>query len=200
MGAQPDYATARRLVNEGKRLVAMGGDAWQASFALVNEAYVAYVWGDLERAQALFDEAIALLGRLGDEHARAGGMMVNGAIALQLGDAVRAEALLKAALPAFLRLGDDGRVGYLLPNLARVASHQARWERGARLLGAAAGRWEATGIPVPPSGGNQSYATATAEIRAVVGDTTFERAWAEGRAMSREQAVAYALTDEPTTT
>ena len=62
MGAQPDYATARRLVNEGKRLVAMGGDAWQASFALVNEAYVAYVWGDLERAQALFDEAVMWLG------------------------------------------------------------------------------------------------------------------------------------------
>jgi len=65
----------------------------------------------------------------------------------------------------------------------------------ARLLGAAVGRWEATGIPVPPRSGIQSYSEATKAIREGIGNAAFDAAWAEGRAMSLEQAVAYALSD-----
>ena len=38
---------------------------------------------------------------------------------------------------------------------------------------------------------------ATATARAAFGDAAFSTAWAEGRAMTLEQAVAYALDESP---
>jgi hypothetical protein len=63
----------------------------------------------------------------------------------------------------------------------------------ARLLGAAASAREAVGKPLSRSDqADWDEAVATACTR--VGETAFEPLWAEGRAMTQEQAVTYALT------
>ena len=42
------------------------------------------------------------------------------------------------------------------------------------------------------------FGPEVAEVRAVLGEEAFAVAWAEGHAMSLEQAVAHALSPEPT--
>jgi hypothetical protein len=79
-----------------------------------------------------------------------------------------------------------------------VASVQGRAERSTRLFGAAKGLLEAVGVPVynyykpDPS----LYERTMAATRSRLGVAYCEAARAEGRAMSFEQAVAYALEDD----
>jgi glycine/D-amino acid oxidase-like deaminating enzyme len=76
--------------------------------------------------------------------------------------------------------------------LAGVAARQGNAERAARLFGAAEELNEAIQDPPPPAQRReieQNMATAQSQLEAA----RWEAAWAEGRAMTLEQAVAYAL-------
>ena len=64
--------------------------------------------------------------------------------------------------------------------------------RAARLLGAAASVREETNAPLLAAE-QQSLNATTALAHEKCGDAPFEPAWAEGRAMSIERAIAYAL-------
>ena len=66
---------------------------------------------------------------------------------------------------------------------------------GTRLLGTAQTLREAIGSPMAPPD-RPLVARAVAAARRSLGDDAFSTAWAEGRALTLEQAVAYAL-DEP---
>jgi hypothetical protein len=64
--------------------------------------------------------------------------------------------------------------------------------RAARLFGAGEALRERIGTPLPPSQRGQ-YDLLVESIRAQLDTVAFEKAWAEGHAMTLEQAVAYAL-------
>jgi hypothetical protein len=66
---------------------------------------------------------------------------------------------------------------------------------GARLLGAAEGLHEAWGTPLPPADRTE-HDGCVAALRAALGAEAFATAWAEGRAMSPEQAVAHAVGED----
>jgi hypothetical protein len=68
--------------------------------------------------------------------------------------------------------------------------------RAARLRGAAETRREASSVPLSPTE-QATDEIDIATIRAALGEAAFEAAWAEGRAMTLEQAVAYALDEQP---
>ena len=71
-----------------------------------------------------------------------------------------------------------------------VAATQPR--RATRLLGAAAAAVEATGPRVHPA--NQAdHERSLATARRLLGDAAFDAAWAQGRSLTLEQAVAEAL-------
>ena len=67
-------------------------------------------------------------------------------------------------------------------------------DRALRLLGAEETLCETLGAR-PPVAIRDEYERTVAEGRAALGEAAFAAAWAEGRAMSLEQAVAYALSD-----
>jgi non-specific serine/threonine protein kinase len=85
--------------------------------------------------------------------------------------------------------------GYCLLGLAALAAQEGGPERAARLWGAAAALREAHGLHLPAllRARSEGYAAAA---RAQVGEAAFAAAWAAGRAMTLEQAVADAL-EEP---
>ena len=69
------------------------------------------------------------------------------------------------------------------------------WERAARLRGRprrCATRWATRWIPPTAP----SASATSAEVRAALGEAELEAAMAEGRAMTLEQAIAYALESE----
>ncbi len=105
------------------------------------------------------------------------------------GEREAATALLRESLELRRTLGDRDGVAECLEALASAAGGMA--EAG-RLFGAAAALRDAIGIPIPSSR-RADYEADVAAVRAVLDDDAFAAAWAEGRAMTPEQAVAYAL-------
>ena len=84
---------------------------------------------------------------------------------------------------------------YHLEALATLAADQNQIKRSALLFGAADALY-------PPLRFEMSarerveHDQAVAAARAVLGEDAFAKAWAEGQAMSLEEAVAYALGDD----
>jgi hypothetical protein len=82
-----------------------------------------------------------------------------------------------------------------LEGLAVVAGVRGEAERSARLFGAAEGLLQAVEAPVydyyKPN--RSLYERTKAVVRSRLGESAFEEAWEQGRAMTFEQAVEYAL-------
>jgi DNA-binding CsgD family transcriptional regulator len=75
--------------------------------------------------------------------------------------------------------------------VAELAAMAGSDREAARLFAAAAGLRERTGEVRFPSF-NAGYEAATAELRTTMGANDFEAAWAEGAALSTDEAIAYA--------
>src|ERR1700682_5765791 len=120
-----------------------------------------------------------------------------GLMACDQGDHRSAQAPLKESLAIFLELGDQRGIAEALEGLAYAFSLD-RSAEAALLWGAAKRLREEIGAPQNPS----DWARAerqVAEARAALGnDAAFDLAWQEGRAMSMEQMVRYALDTEKT--
>ena len=86
---------------------------------------------------------------------------------------------------------------WCLSSLARAAAAQTKLSRAARLWGAAEGLSESICSPLPPF--VRDYAEADLlGVRQALGDERFAAAWTEGRQMTLDAVVAYALRDEET--
>jgi hypothetical protein len=108
------------------------------------------------------------------------------------------QAALGECLALSRDLGHDGAIADGLVIAAGVADAQQHWERAATLLAAAdmiLGRFRVLYRVVDPS----SYAEYTRRVEAVrkrLSEQSFAAAWATGRAMTRVQAIGYALADD----
>jgi non-specific serine/threonine protein kinase len=79
-----------------------------------------------------------------------------------------------------------------LSGLSSLACVAQQYEPAARLFGAATQSRDALGLRSKPAD-QQCYDHHTATTRARLGGAAFAAAWAEGRAMSLDQAIDYAL-------
>jgi hypothetical protein len=82
-----------------------------------------------------------------------------------------------------------------LEDFAGLAGRQQQWERAVRLLGAAETGCADLGTPLPIAMPAEYWRTVSG-ARTALGQEAFAAAWAEGRTMSLDQAVAFALTEE----
>ena len=108
------------------------------------------------------------------------------------GDDARAAELLRESVGIAGMLHDDYNVAFCAAGLAGAAAREGRAERAARLFGAAVALSERTGAGIswPVLRGLNERDLARA--RGSLDQEVFERAWAEGGAMTPEEAVAYA--------
>jgi tetratricopeptide (TPR) repeat protein len=79
-----------------------------------------------------------------------------------------------------------------LSDFAQLAAAEGQHERAARLFGASEGLREAIGAPVPPIAVEDQQA-GIGRARSALGDKAYETFRAEGRAMTLDQAMDYAL-------
>jgi hypothetical protein len=108
------------------------------------------------------------------------------------GDDGRAAARLSEGLRLSHAIGAADLVAWSLESLAGLAAARGQARRAARLGGAAAALRQEKGAPLPPAE-RSTHERAVHTVRTALGDEAFATAWAEGQALPREQAVAYAL-------
>jgi tetratricopeptide (TPR) repeat protein len=149
--------------------------------------------GDYVRARALYEESLALSRELGDERGAAMELLNLAAVEKHLGNLSRAGDLLRESIPQMRTVGDDGLTVAGLVVMAGVLAEGTEPARGARLLGAVDALMEASEQVLDPDD-QAEYKEAVASARAGLGDAEFEAARREGKTMSLESAVAFALT------
>jgi predicted ATPase/class 3 adenylate cyclase len=111
------------------------------------------------------------------------------------GDWQEASALHREGLSLCQRLEDCRGIAWHLVGMAGVEVSRGRADRSARLLSATAAVLEAIGSCLPPPHLREHDRTLD-ETRRLLGEEAFAVGWAEGRAMTLEQAVAYALEED----
>ena len=198
--ARGDYATARQRYEEGLTVQRGLGATWGIAQLLNNLGEVARCEGDYARAGRLYEESLALFRDQGTTGEIARSLHNLGYAAHTRGDDDHAAALFAESLRLFQERGNKRGPAECLMGLAAVAATHGRQPEGtvraARLLGAAEAQFEAIGAAMWPAD-RLEYERSVTAARAALSEEVFAAAWAEGRAMTLEQAVAYALEDTP---
>jgi hypothetical protein len=120
-------------------------------------------------------------------------------VARREGDLAEALGRYREAMSGVREAGSRGVVHQCLFRCAGIAAARGDGARAARLFGADEAWRARMGIPLRRDWRAQ-YEDDVASARAAVGDSAFAAAWAEGRELTLEQAVAYALEDPPAAT
>jgi predicted ATPase/class 3 adenylate cyclase len=188
-----NMVVARALLEKSVEIAREHGDQWGLTFALGQLGAIAYHNADLTAARRFREEAAAVARAIGDRHTL--GMALAGlALVARLQEHYdESEQLFHETLLVSSELMDQWVMPRALGGLAGAAVLAANYERAAWLFGATAAMREVSGMDEAARAFRGAYERDEAEARASLGEEAFAVAWAAGRAMSLEQAVAFAL-------
>ena len=195
--AQGDYSAARSHFEEALRLsqvVDFGGQKAAKTLIMLTMGNIA----DLDRLTGNYASARVRYEELLSFSRQAGPKWVVGYITDRLGrialaehDYAQAVKLLRESLPELDEVhGDRANAAAKLAGLAEAFRAQGELIHAARLLGAVESEFD-KGVWL--SATRAAHAQSAAATKAALGEAAFDAAWADGQAMTLEQAVAYAL-------
>ena len=187
---------ATALYEESLALLREVEDPWSVATQLGELGILVHEQGDRDRATSLFTQYLAIRRGLGDRMGTAWAFAKLGRVAHEQRDCERSSELYSQALRLYREIGNRWGPIVCVEGLAALAASTGRPRRSASLFGAAEVLREAIREPLPPPERAWLHQAVTA-ARALLADEDFAAAWAEGRAMTLEQAVAYALDEQP---
>jgi non-specific serine/threonine protein kinase len=169
------------------------------SFLLRDIAFLAYDRGQPVVARRLFEQSLEIARGLG--HKVLISFLLQHLANLHKSECnyPQAISLFREGLAMCWELGKRNTAAFQLIDLAALAMQQADPERAARLFGAGEAILESDDLPIPHHR-QQDYARAISILQEHVGEAYVAAARSEGRAMTLEQAIAYALEDDDDTT
>jgi len=185
-----DYSRAAVQAQAGLELYQEVGNKHGVSWALSVLADIAQLEGDSGRARSYFEASVALTRESGNTRPIAAGV---GVTAREAGDDERAMALVRERLALIRNIGDKENIIECLEDVAATAAMQSLTTYAARLWGAVERVGEAIGHSRVLPAKRALAERIVADARGSVDEAVWAAAWAEGRAMTLEQAVAYAL-------
>lgn len=187
-----DNAAARALSEESLTVLHEIGDRWAAGQLLNNLGCLAGDMGDYAPARRLLAESLDIRRQLGDKGGLALSLNSLGDVLLDEGDAAAAHPVLEESLAINRELNDRAAIAYLIEDFAALAATEGRPERALRLAGAAAAAHDELGAPLPVAE-RARFDRLVAPAWQALGEPLAMAAWGQGRALTLEQAVEYAL-------
>jgi non-specific serine/threonine protein kinase len=167
---------------------------WGAAAMLGFSATVPFVRGDLDRARGFVERGLKLSRKIGARDTLYVNLHALATIALAEGDHELARRSFKEAADLSLEVGEKVNVAFCLEGLAAIAAEAEDERRAARLWGASEAILEDIEVISYPFAPEPSLRERrVAEARTLLGEQSWTRAWAEGRAMTPGEAVAYVL-------
>ena len=191
-----DPVAAVELVDSASDDARRTGNPFTIGFAALSRGRILGRVGRLAEAIPAFDEAFASFAELeGSYHS----LMARSDLAHALRQGGRlddAEATLRGTIRRWEHFGNRGAVANELEAFAFIALAHDDADRATRLLAAAVALREAASAHRMPDEA-LDFDTAVARLRSEMDPAAFELAWAAGRSMGTERAVAFALGDDP---
>ncbi len=187
-----EYKKAIQLLGESLALRKELGDPWAIAHTLQNYAPIEMDQGDYASAEKHANETLDWFQRAGDDRGVARTLNDLGNLARKKGDYQQAAAILAKSLSKLWQVRDRWSVAFVLENLASLASAQGNYEKAIRLFGAAETLREAIGLPLPASDLRAHEDDLTTIRKHLAGDIV-NKLWEEGKELTIEQAVEFAI-------
>jgi predicted ATPase/DNA-binding XRE family transcriptional regulator len=191
---QGDIARSTPRLEEGLELYRALGDTSGMAYVLNGLGELARWRGDYGRAATFYAESLAIQEKLGHKQGMAHTLHNLGHVAHRVSDDAQAAARFTESLALFRELGNKLGIAFCLAGMAGVVGAHGQPEQATRLLGAAEALLAGIGRELDPID-RVEHEHNVAAVRAQLDEETFTSAWAEGRAMSLEHAVAEAFPD-----
>ena len=192
------FRQAIAVIEEAADLFLEEGEKWGAAIEL---GFLAVAWrnqGDHERAKRLAERGLAISREIGERQATTSTLYTLAILAQTEGKDEHARNLFEEGLRLSAELGNEADIAHCLEGLASVYGAEGKIVRAARLWGAEETLLEkledATYTYVPD---RALHRNQVAGARSQVDEAAWTAAWTEGRVMSLEQAIEYALEKEP---
>ena len=186
---QGEDSRAWTLLEEGLTLHRGAGNTYGILYALFSLKRMHFAQGEVARARALNEEYLALSRAMGLRPAMADALSFQGCFALEEGKGEMAGKLFEEGLALLREVNDSWFIAICLQEIGVVVAAQGRMAEAAWLWGAAEGLCAQLRASLPPAE-RAPMARSVAAARATLGEEAFTLAWAQGRTMTPEQAVA----------
>ena len=192
--AQGHYAEAEERYMKSLAIFQELGDKLRAGSVLNGLGELARLLGDYERAGKFYEEDVAILREQRSPVALVTPLVNQGWVPLHGGDYRKAKALFGESLKLSKEYGNKNGMAISLAGFASVLEMTGKPEQAAQLFGAVESLLEGIGMAgrMDPSD-QKEFAHYVAAARGQLDEAAFAKAWAEGRAMTLEQAVEFAL-------
>ncbi len=189
MLGQGDLVRARALLEESLPLYREAGHKLGMAYALGFLGQIVFQQGEVGMADALFNESIQLHRAMGDRRGESRSLLHWAHLGVYQQDYAAARSRYEESLTLSQALGHKGLIAAGLKGLAVVATAQGLPIASVRLWGAAETVDQDSAVSLPLVL-RASVEQAQARARSYLGEQAFTQAWAEGRRMSPEQALA----------
>jgi len=180
---------AKLLLEEAIPLFRELGDQGGVARTLWGLGNVAYFGKDYPAAVPPLEEAQSIFRELDDRFMLGWSTHTLGLVAVKTDDVEEAQQYFLDALRLFIEAQDVSGITLQLDNLSVIARTRGDLVRATRLAAAAVAQQAATGTSL---GGLLSYQEGRTG-REGLNETDAARAWAEGQALTLDEAIAYAL-------
>lgn len=193
---QRDLPASRRLLEEARPIAHGSGDRQQLFNIITNLGIVTDQEGDYAAACAYFEESLGIARSLGNRWIAAYALANIASVRLKLRQFAEAYRSCQQSLTL---LWGDVAVGSLAECLlmtAQIAAWTDQPASAVRLFGAGERLRERLNVPLTPSQ-RADLAPALERCRTTLGEETYLRLLAEGRAMPRQESRELALNIEP---
>ena len=182
------------MESSAERRLELFGDKWASSAMFGFSATAALGLGQGARARRLAERALSLAREVGARELVTGALPALATTARSDGDLDLAARLFGEGLVLSAEIWDRSNVAYYLEALAEISAEEKDLVRAARLWGATAALLETIDVVAYPHAADRTlYDRQSAAVRRSLGESAWEEATEEGRAMILEEAVGYAL-------
>lgn len=191
---QGELTSAKDYYEQSLNVFRSLDDVKGTSVALNHLATLALLSSDYERAAVLSSESLGMERKRRDNRTTAIALTTLGFALCGMGELDQAVTPFNEALALQTTLTEKRIAQYTLIGIALVAFTKGQTARAVRLFGAADALREMIGTPLPPSQ-QPLYEALVKSMRAELDETTFDALWAEGRGLTLQQAIDFALKD-----
>jgi len=150
---------------------------------------VALSKGNLASARSLAEQSVASYREIGHRHGTAKSLSLLGKVIAIDGDLAAAQTFYEESLMISSELSEKWVVAVYLVELGEIVAARQQLTWAAQLWGASEALRDACGIPIPRIE-LADYERSVSAARVHLGEKAFAAAWAEGRSMTSEQALA----------
>jgi predicted ATPase/transcriptional regulator with XRE-family HTH domain len=186
-----NFAEAQSNLEESKALFQEVGDKWEYAHAVMSLALEAHEQNELALSLSLHEQALALFREVGGAYFQSFALDFIGILQVKQGDMKRGMTALREALILARRLDSKHGIAGAISRLAAVAQRAGDPVRAVLLYWAAKNVWGSIGVWREAD--EIDFENWLAPCHASLSEAEFKDATEQGRAMTMEQAIAYAL-------